>query len=278
MAEVGLSSPFGDEEVEDVFLPDAPLARVVAQIRYPRLSVLATDDAGANAIAAALRDTYPLLNEAQEVSVTITPEGVSQAPGGGRLWQLRSVDLDWQVSFGPEFVSLDTSAYTSRENFTARLEAVLTCFADKIAPPFAERIGVRYINRVENATVDELKELVRPEVLGGLAVPMHTVTMAHSLSEALYNLRPDILKGGAVMDGLQARWGVLPPGAVLDPTLPPVPTSSWVLDLDSFRVGKADFAADAIAGEVRNLAERAYRYFRWVVTPTFLTRFGGNEA
>jgi len=276
MAKVALSSPFGDEEVEEVALPDAPLARVVAQIRYRRLSVLATDNGGANAVAAALRQAYPLLNEAQEVAVTITPEGVSQAPGGGRLWQLRSVDLNWQVSFGPEFVSLDTSTYTGREDFMARLKTVLTCFADTIAPPFAERIGVRYINRIENVDVDELKELVRPEVLGGLAVPMRTVTLTHSLSEALYNLRPDILPGGVVMDGLQARWGVLPPGAVLDPTLPPVPTPSWVLDLDSFRVGKADIAADAIADEVRNLAERAYRYFRWVVTPAFLTRFGGE--
>jgi uncharacterized protein (TIGR04255 family) len=273
VAEAALTSPFGDDRVEELRLVDTPLVRVVAQVRFPRLSVLAAGDAGANAIAGALRDTYPLLNESREVAVTITPEGVSPAPGGGRLWQLRSSDLSWQVSFGPEFVSLDTSAYVSRDDFVARLETMLACFTEQVAPPFAERIGVRYINRIQKDTLDQLKDLVRPEVFGGLGVPLPGVSLTHCLSDALYNMQPG---GTEVTDSLRARWGLLPAGAVLDPLLPPDPAPSWVLDLDSFRVGKTSFGAKAVAADVRTLAERGYRYFRWVVTPAFLARYGGN--
>jgi uncharacterized protein (TIGR04255 family) len=277
MEDSSLRALSSDEDLEEIHLPNAPLARVVAQVRYPRLTALAANDDGANAIAFALRNPYPIFHESREAAITITPEGLSQAPGGGRLWQLRTPEQDWQVSFGPEFVAIETSAYTSREDFATRLEAVLECFAEKVAPPFAERIGIRYTNRIENAAIDELKTLVRPEALAGLLVPGSQGTVARSLTHVLYNMHPNATLGDAVTDGLQVYWGLLPPEAVVDPTLAPVSSPSWVLDLDSFRVGKSDIASSVIADDVRNLGKRAYQYFRWVVTADFITRYGGRS-
>ena len=269
------SSPFGTEPVEEVFLPQAPLARVVAQIRFPRLAALSVSDDAANAISLALSKEYPLLNETTETAVVITPEGVTQQPGAGRLWHLQDAELAWQVTFGREFVALHTAAYTRRDDFLERLARVTQCFTDVVAPPFSERIGIRYINRLEEPFMAVLAELVRPEVLGGLAVPMqeHGVALAHTLSEALYSMDPT---GPGVTDALHARWGLLPSGSVLDPTLPAVDAASWVLDLDSFRMRRGAFETAAISDEVRTLADRAYRFFRWVVTPEFLTRFGAD--
>jgi uncharacterized protein (TIGR04255 family) len=270
MADVIVDSPFGDQEVTEVPLKDAPLVRVLSQLRFPRLAALAVGDETANAFASAVASDYPIFDEQREMAVTITPEGVTQAPGAARVWKLRQGDETWQISFGDSFLALDTSAYVSREEFRDRVVDAWQRFIEVVRPPFIERIGVRYINRIADpATIDDLPHLVRQDALGGLTVALDGgVKLSHSMHEALYHFDD--------RNGLHARWGVLPPNAVLDPAVPPVPGSSWVLDLDAFETGRNDVAPEHVASQVERLAERAYRYFRWVVTPTFLARFGGD--
>lgn len=270
MAHVVVDSPFGDEDITEVPLRDAPLARVLAQVRFPRLASLAAGDDAANAYASAMGRQYPILNEQREMGLTISPEGVTPTQGTARVWQLRSADQQWQVSFADAFLAVDTAAYRSREEFAARVVDAWRVFVEVVAPPFIERIGVRYINRVvDDVLLSELPALVRTEALGGLSAALPSgVKLAHSMHESLYQFDE--------LNGLQARWGLLPAGASLDPTLPAVPTVSWVLDLDAFRMGQAPVDAAEVGAQVEHLAERAYRYFRWVTTPQFLTRFGGD--
>ncbi|MFI5930893.1 TIGR04255 family protein [Actinoplanes sp. NPDC051494] len=270
MADGTVETPFGAERLAELPLRNAPLLRVLAQIRFPRLATLATGDDMANLFAMSMSGDYPILTEQREVAVTITPDGVTQAPGAARVWQLRSADEQWQISFGDSFLAVDTAAYTSREDFAARVAHAWQRFEQVVRPPFVERLGVRYINRITDLeTLAALPSLVRPEALGGVqALVGCDVRLSHSIHEALYHLDDH--------NGLQARWGMLPPGAVLDPTIQPVPDNSWVLDLDAFRSGRHDVAAGDVDQHLRQLAERAYRYFRWVVTPDFLTWFGGE--
>ncbi|HVQ96433.1 MAG TPA: TIGR04255 family protein [Mycobacteriales bacterium] len=281
MATVALSGPFGSERMDEVVLAAAPLARVICQIRFPRLTRLAASDEAANTVAAALADDYPVFNQAREVTIMITPDGVTQTPGGGQVWQLGSADGTWQVSFGAEFLAVHTAAYTTRDAFTEKLAQVVEVFGLVVAVPHCERIGIRYINRIDSERVSlaELPALVRPEMRGGLAVPLANAKLVTAMSEALYDLAPPTEPTppgvpAPLTDGLQARWGLLPSMAQLDPTLSALPRPSWVLDLDAFRVALSPFTRENVAGQVDELAERAYRYFRWVVTEEFLTRFG----
>lgn len=273
---LSLSSPFGSEPIEEVPLDRPPLVRVLAQVRFPSLSVLSIGDDTANRVALELSQDYPVFNKGQDVVVTITPQGVQQQPGGGRTWQLQDHDGKWQVTFAPNFVAVHTSAYASRNDFVARLNQVVSAFASAAGPPRTERIGVRYINRLEEGDLIDLPTLVRPEMLGGLATPHaeYGVKVERALSEVLYHL-PSVQAG--VTDSLQARWGVLPPGAMIDPTLTGVPTSSWILDMDSFRTGNGAFTSAAVSSAALELADRAYRFFRWVVNGDFLTRFGARR-
>lgn len=265
-----MDSPFGSDPVAHVRLGAAPLARVLTQVRFPRLSTLAAGDDTANAFAAAMSGQYPILNEQREVAVTITPEGVEQSPVAGKVWQLRSADEQWQVSFGHSFLAVDTASYTSREDFLTRVEEAWTAFVAVARPPFVERVGWRYINRITDAdTLGGLGGLVRPEVLGGIPAVADTgVRLVHGITESLYSIDE--------FNGLQARWGMLPGGAVIDPTLPPAVDSSWILDLDAFRTLRSGVTPAEVRNHVHELAERAYRYFRWVVTPDFLTQFEGE--
>jgi uncharacterized protein (TIGR04255 family) len=269
MTDIVLSEPFGEDPVAEVSLTRSPLVRALAQVRFPRLVAMSAQniDATIGVAIERLKSDYPIFSEQREAQVTLTPEGVSQTPGA-RLWQLRSPDDAWQVTLGETFISLETKSYTSRADFVERLADVLTGVAETIAPPFAERLGVRYTNRIEDsALLLRLEELVRPEVLGGVAVPRPDgVVLVHTMSESLYKIESRML---------HARWGLLPPGVVIDPTLPQAAGSNWILDLDSFTQDRSSFDASTLASAAEELASAAYRYFRWVVTEEFLRAFGG---
>lgn len=269
MTKVSLSSPFGDEPLVEMPLSRAPLVRTLAQVRFPSLSVLAGGDAALR-IAEALSDDYPIFHESQELTVQISPDGVTQMPGGGRLWQLKSADESWQVSFGQSFLSLHTSNYIDRDDFCRRLQVAWEELSIAVKPPSIQRVGFRYINRVEDeAFLGNLGNMVRPEVVGGSAVPLNAGQLVSSFSENLYEVSPN--------HALQARWGILPPNALLDPTLPGVDRKSWILDLDSYRnYTPADGTDVDVVAVVADLGRAGYRFFRWAVTAEFLQEFGGE--
>ena len=55
-------------------------------------------------------------------------------------------------------------------------------------------------------------------------------------------------------------------------------TSSWVLDIDSYVEKRMPFTPDEVTENIRDLADRAYRMFRWVVNPEFIEYFGGSDG
>ncbi len=279
MSSFETEGPFSTQPIEEVPLARAPLARVLAQLRFPgAMSTLKYGSSAIELLAEPLTSAgYPLLEEGQQLTLQVTPEGVTQLPGG-RLWSFRSGDETWQINIGPEFVTLHTSAYEGRDDFISRLEVVLRIVADVVKPPSASRVGFRYINQIAPATRDSVESLIRPQLLGGLAVPQGSATLKASLSEATFAFDPAgaAAPPGLAHDGLQARWGMLAANVSLDPSLPSSSSESWILDLDSFRHGAEAFDPARLAGEVRSLSLRAYRFFRWAVTDAFLERFGAK--
>ena len=264
-----LSSPFGNEPIAEVPLGRSPLVRVVAQVRFPQLVAMVEPDISEAMlrIGRALAAEYPIYSQQHETILSLGPDGVTQTQGAS-VSQYRSGDDRWRVTVGQAFISLEDWSYTTRGEFVERLGAALAAFSGEIAPPYAERVGVRYINRIDDQpALDRIVELVRPEVLGGLAVPLTDgVALAQMLSESLYS---------AGDRWLLARWGLLPAGATVDPTLRASASASWLLDLDSFVQGRLPFD-DTLGAVASGLAEAAYRYFRWVVSPEFLRMFGGE--
>lgn len=269
MTSVAVDNPFAGEAVEEVQLLRAPLVRVVAQVRFPKILSLATE-IGVSEIQAELRQRYPILRQEHTVGILITPSGVSQ---GGQetetVWHLQSKTGDWTVSLGSSFVALDTTAYTSRADFCDRLDAVLDVIVRVVDPVVVERIGLRYTDRLADpAELASLPELVRPEILGGYAIALPDgVNLEHTLCESLYAFDAG---------NLMARWGVLPPGAVFDVGVPAVARRSWILDLDVFKEGRTDFDVSDLSTMTRRFADQAYRFFRWAVTEKLLRQAGGD--
>ncbi|HEX5119577.1 MAG TPA: TIGR04255 family protein [Pseudonocardiaceae bacterium] len=265
--------PFAVGEPGNVPLPRAPLVRAIAQVRFPYLTGFAIDeDAVATRVAAALVHQYPVMEVGQEVSVTITAEGVSENRSATRLWRLMSGDRAWQISFSGTVLSIDTTNYVSRSDFAQRLADAWTALTQQVAVPYVERLGVRYINQLTDRDhLTQLPDLLRPEMLGiSIKQEPGAAVLASALNEAQYQFPDD--------STFRARWGLLPAGASIDSARPAHDYPTWFLDMDSFHAWAPSSHQDEnLYEDVRALALRGYQFFRWAVTEKFLSIFGGEQ-
>jgi uncharacterized protein (TIGR04255 family) len=262
-------SPFGDEPLKEIPLPDAPLVRVVAQLRFPQIASIEKREF-VGAFQEAIRDTYPILREEHAIALVIGPEGVNQQ-AGERIWRFHTADGVWRVSLAPTFVALETDRYDSRDGFFGRFGEVMDATSDTIKPALWERLGVRYVDRLDGQEdLQRLPDLVRGEVLGLAASyadegPLHTF-----VGQGQFALDDDVQ--------LLARTAILGPNGSIDPSIPPAETRSWTLDLDMSVTGQFEFDATRITERGRELSAHVYRFFRWSVSTELLRLFGASEA
>lgn len=262
----GSASSSSPEHVEQIPLPNAPLVTVLSQVRWPQVTQLNADmQSVAKELGRHLAREYPLYSQQHEVQVAVTSEGQTQMQGGV-IHQFRSSDEQWTSSLSESFITLQTSNYTSRADFCDRLERVLESVGSVVQVPFVQRVGFRYVNRIDDPnTYAQLDKLVKSEVLGATA--RTGAELIHSISEALYD---------ASAAKLRVRWAQLPPDATVDPTIEPSKERSWMLDLDAFNEGRRDFKPSDLAREAKDLSAVAYGYFRSVVTDEFVRVHGGR--
>jgi uncharacterized protein (TIGR04255 family) len=249
----------------EVPLKDAPLVRVLAQLRFPEILSVEQRDFVAP-FQEAIRSTYPVLRQEQTQGLLLGSGGV--APAKPQLaWRFGDTEGHWRLSLTPDFLALETTKYVSRSDFFDRLKAVAQALDDHIEPAQVDRLGVRYIDRITGAAVDDIAKLVRPEVrgIGGTIAAMHAT---HALSESMFEV-----EDARVL----ARWGFLPPGATVDPSAIEAATEKcWLLDLDMFSAAPMPFDVERVVEQAQRYAERIYTVFRWAVTDEFLLRYGGK--
>ena len=167
------------------------------------------------------------------------------------------------------FVALETTAYVSRADFIGRLTKVIDALAEHINPRVIDRVGTRYVDRVKGDTVNDLPKLIRPEIMGVMAMKGAAEYIQHALSESLFLVPPGKAQ-------LLARWGRLPKGSTPDAAvIDPIEEPSWILDLDMFCAESKPFDKKAVVEEVQSYSERIYTFFRWAVTHDFLRAYGG---
>lgn len=257
-------TPFAEEPLEEIALDPAPLRRVLAQLRFPPVASIA-NEAFIGPFQERLRSKYQLLRPETTVEALFGPEGVLQQ-NATKVWRLHDLEEQWSAVLAPSFVTLETTAYTSRDDFIGRFREVLDAFHAMANPAPAlvyERIGVRYVNMLtgEDAT-SKLRDHIRPEMYGPLAIEMTDgMEFLANVSQAHFQL-----------DGpqMQARWAKLPPNAVAVPDVAPVPEPSWMLDIDVFFEGRAPFDSADVADSARHAATHAYRFFRWAMDESFI--------
>ena len=153
----------------------AQLVEVICQLRFPTiLSISAREPAE---FQEAIRGDFPQYQRLQE-----RPQPkLTGAPGNFRVeegdkitnYQFLSADGKWKVNLTNSFVSLATPAYTTWEDFAAKLDLVLSQFIPIYRPAYFERVGLRFINVFSRKELDlegvPFRELFQPAYLGPMA-------------------------------------------------------------------------------------------------------------
>ncbi|MDQ3264471.1 MAG: TIGR04255 family protein [Myxococcota bacterium] len=248
----------------EVPLKDAPLVRVIAQVRFPEILSVEQREFVAP-FQEAIRATYPVLRQEQTQDFMVGPSQVASIKPQV-VWRFADLKGEWRVSLAAQFLALETTRYTSRADLLGRLRVVLEALEAHLQPSLSDRLGLRYIDRISGDSVADIATLVRPEVRGinGTVAASHA---ALSMTESFFEV-------GVAQ--LRARWGQLPANFTLDPlALEAVAEKSWVLDLDMFSSAPMPFSVEGMLASVQGYAERIYTVFRWAVTDEFLRRYGG---
>jgi uncharacterized protein (TIGR04255 family) len=248
------------------------LVKVLAQLKFPVNARIDTTE-GVAGFQDLLRDAYPIMRQEQQLAIALPAGagslGVQVGAAAASLWRLSSLDDDWTVVIARDFLAIETSSYTSRDDFLQRFERVLDAMTKAgLSPVVSDRLGIRYIDRIEGEDmISDLPLLVRREVLGvGLVELPERSEIIGSVSQT--HLRIDDVQ-------IRAGWGLLPPNAVMLPGIDGVDAKTWVLDVDVFTERVKPFSVEDVVSEISVAADHAYRFFRWAVTDEFLRRHGG---
>ncbi len=259
-----IQDPLTAATPSEVPLANAPLVRVIAQMRFPVIAAI-EKQSFVSGFQESLREQYPVLRREVVKGLVVGPEGIKPVPDG-TVWRFSNLDQTWRVSLAPDFMALETTAYQSRTNFLAQLRDVSGALEKHVSPKVIDRIGLRYIDRVTGSTVDDIAKLIRPDAVGLSGGPL-AGHVQHAISEMMLTVSDNA--------GLLARWGKLPPHGTVDPTaIEPIGDRSWILDLDMFSTKPAIFSETEIMTKANLFAERLYTFFRWFVSEEFLRRYG----
>jgi uncharacterized protein (TIGR04255 family) len=260
--------PFVGPAPAEIFLSHAPLARIVTQVRFQTILAL-NETSGVADFQEAIRADYPAFRQEDAREVTLLPTGeVRSAPQN--VWRFADASEDWTIAVASTFIALETRANTNSRDFLRRLATVFDAAQTTFRPKLVDRIGLRYVNRVQGSALARIRELVRPEMLG-IAGGILASRIQLSLSET------HIVLAEEDGDRMLLRHGLLPAQATYDPgAVPASDAASWVLDLDAYRDRRMEFEAHRLGQIATSLAEKEYRMFRWVVSDEFLREHGGQ--
>jgi uncharacterized protein (TIGR04255 family) len=250
----------------EVPLTDAPLVRAIAQVRFPPILSI-EQQAFVGSFQETIRAEYPILEPVKTQSLIVNADGASVTPTPQTTWCFWNTERTWRISLASSAVSIETTKYTSRSDFLARLEDLLVKLHSNFHLSQIDRLGLRYIDRVVGQNLQDILQLIRPEMAG---------VMGSNLQENLHQVLHESL---FVLPEAQiaARWGLIPANATFDPyAIDAIPESSWILDLDISAATTQLFSVEALMQQAQNFTERIYTFFRWAVTDEFLRRYGGE--
>jgi len=245
-------------------LARSPLELVVCQVRHERRLVV-----GEGATALAVHDTlggaggpYPSIDEVSgaELNVMVGPgigtSNVRETKTSG--WRLTSADGAWVITLMPDNFSLETSSYTSwGDDFAPRLDALIDAVAQHVNPTFEQRIGLRYVDRINELGLTQLsawEPYLRPELLGLVLHPQlgpGVRTYQHQVAIELADGVTAGLRHGPVVE--QSRDAV-----------------DYQLDYDIFRQGGRPFHADAVKGAAAQFNIYALQLFQATISDALL--------
>jgi uncharacterized protein (TIGR04255 family) len=243
------------------------LAVALVQVRFPTVARFADDRYMAGA-KEALTEEYPLLTPTTTMNMVITPQGISQTPGGTAL-RFISLDRYWIVELSDSAVSLETRSYDGEiPDFSARFSAVLQSVVDHLRIRYQLRFGLRYVNEFRHphgTTYGWWRERLNPDLLGMGARGVLGGAVEQTLGEVRTKRRDGMLL---------VRHGFLH-GTTVVPTEPQLAKTGpfYLLDLDYYDETTKKLEIAGVANQMKEYSDVQYRLFRWAIGDGELYRY-----
>ncbi|MCE9621166.1 MAG: TIGR04255 family protein [Actinomycetia bacterium] len=240
-------------------LPRAQLDLVVCQVRHER-NFASIDPKRALSVHSTLASRYPSIEDmsAQEIGFVVSgPTGVGPVSSEtSRGWRFRSPDEKWIVVIMPDFFSLETTEYSTWEEFKERLTELTAAIHDQLSPSIETRLGLRYIDRLTKPHAESARDwapFIDPSLIGPILHP----TLGDSLTQLQQVVRLDTDDGRQVIlrHGCSTEDG-----------------GGWtyLLDYDCSTARSQPFEAEAVLTGIEDLHTIALQVFQASVTPALM--------
>jgi uncharacterized protein (TIGR04255 family) len=255
-------------------LARSPLAVVVFQVRFEQNLSVGDTNTGLlfHEQLGGHDGSYPVVEPQQMMGAVfqLDPLGigsqVSTTPPSRGL-RMKSADGLWVVSLMPDFVALETTAYTTwKYDFRDRIRPILESLNEHVKPRVEERIGLRYVNRIVEPTVEaptDFEGLISASILGPIADEFWGAGIKGTQQQLELEISDEIR-------GL-LRHGTIPRSSG-------VGIDGYLLDLDLFRQQPRAFDVEKVVQTSNELNEAATGLFKASLTPDYLAQLGGEAA
>lgn len=160
--------PIHFPNVKEIRLERPPVAEVISQVRFP--AILKISEESPATFQEKIRDVFPHLDIEQGVAINVSnPSAMTMQP---RAFRFSTKDKKYTATLDVASYALTTEFYTSWIDFFSKLEIIHNVAREVYNPPYANRIGLRYINLLtkENSGRNSLSEIIgmfRPQLVGG---------------------------------------------------------------------------------------------------------------
>lgn len=221
--------------VELEHLPAAPLQLALAQVRFAPIYALEQPVSMAE-FQKCLGKRY------------VAQEAPGKGPAGS-TWLFRDSERGWTVSVTSTSLGLEAGTYVDFDDFVSELQQVLG-YLESVCEPHTEvRLGVRYINRIEDERLQKrgIAFFVNEQLAGPVGRGLGN-QLQHSLCELRFRERE--------------TWVVIRHG-LIEPT-------TYLLDFDHFIEGERDFSPPDIVKRVNRFHGLIERLFVWAVSERYL--------
>jgi uncharacterized protein (TIGR04255 family) len=236
-------------KVELGHLPAAPLKLAIAQVRFGTVFGIEEPVKMAH-FQEGLGDRY--------VARETPPPDPLMAPVTTPTWLFRDSERQWTVSLTKGSLGLDANTYLDFDDFVSEFSRILKCMEEIFAPRLETRLGVRYVNHVEDERIEKrgIDYFISPE----LAAPVGSALgkdLVQSQCELLFRQGEAFV---AIRHGLVAA-------------------TTYVLDFDHYTEGERDFSSKTIVSRVKRFHSLIENLFVWSISGRYLKELkGGRRA
>jgi len=171
-------------------------------------------------------------------------------PSQESVWPFRDPEREWTVSLSSTSLALEAVQYLDFNDFAAELEAILAALHGVFSPRQETRLGLRYINRIEDERLE--KRGVSFFVNDELASPVGSGGLGQSLLSSFCELRFRERESVVVL-----RHGLIEP-------------NRYLLDLDHFSDEVREFEPKTITTRVKKYHDLIERLFVWSLSERYL--------